>query len=196
MANKEAFATRLKELRKEKGITQKQLAKELDISLPSVIHYENANRFPGSAVLTLLIQFFGVSRAYLMGETDERGTGVTWDDSETIKAVRESLPTQVNNLNDILKNCSDMEQKLAFDLLVELSHVLKLRSPEQRSASVSLLQNVFSASTRYVDVCVNAAQDADPVARVEKAKQATLSQYTQALDDTIIFLSNQITVVC
>ena len=63
----EIFAARLKQLRKEKGITQKQLAEELKISLPSIVHYENAHRSPVSGVLTLMQQYFDVSEDYLLG---------------------------------------------------------------------------------------------------------------------------------
>ncbi len=182
------FSTRLQSLRKEKELTQKQLAERLNTSISSIISYENAQRFPSSAVIGLLTQFFRVSREYLMGETDEREDGYAWDDPEIMESVRESLPTQISGLNDTLKDCSAQEQKLTFDILVELSHVLKLQSADQRAASISLLQSVFAASTRYMDVCVNAIQDAEPAARIEGAKRATLDQYTQALDQALIFL--------
>ena len=77
MVNNEKFVERLKSLRKEKGITQKQLAAKLGISLPAVINYENAQRSPSSAVLTLLSRFFNVSKEYLTGETDERESECT-----------------------------------------------------------------------------------------------------------------------
>jgi len=71
---------------------------------------------------------------------------------------------------------------------VELSHVLKLQSADQRAASISLLQSVFATSTRYMDVCVNTLQDAEPTARIKGAKQAALDRFAQALDQALIFL--------
>lgn len=185
MSNNQIFVERLKSLRKEKGITQKQLATDLGISLPAVINYENAQRSPSSAVLTLLSRFFNVSKEYLLGESDERGIEYTWDNPEIMESVRESIPTQISGLNDILKDCSAQEQKLTFDILVELSHVLRLEDQAHRAASISLLQNVFAASTRFMDVCVSATQDIDAT-RIEKAQQAALAQYDQALKEALI----------
>lgn len=186
MSNNQIFVERLKSLRKEKGITQKQLATDLGISLPAVINYENAQRSPSSAVLTLLSRFFNVSKEYLLGESDERGIEYTWDDPEIMETVRESIPAQISGLNDILKGCSTQEQKLTFDILVELSHVLRLEDQAHRAASIALLQNVFAVSTRFMDVCANATQDIDAT-RIEKAQQAALAQYNQALKETLIF---------
>lgn len=186
MTSKEIFATRLKSLRQEKGYTQKQLAKELQISLPAIVHYENANRFPGSAVLTLLTQFFNVSKEYLIGESEERQPEYAWNDPEIMETVRENLPVQLSDLNDILKNSPDQEQKLVFDILTELAHVLRLPDAAQRTAAISLLEGVFAISTRYADVCIGAIQDID-LTRMEKAKKTALSQYGAALDTAVFF---------
>lgn len=186
MSNNEIFVERLKSLRKEKGITQKQLAANLGISLPAVINYENSQRSPSSAVLTLLSRFFNVSKEYLTGESNDREPEYVWDNPETLAVVQESLPTQISGLNDILKGCSAQEQKLTFDILVELSHILKLEDQAHRAASISLLQNVFAASTRFMDVCANATQDIDAT-RIEKAQQTVLAQYNQALKEALIF---------
>lgn len=145
MSSKESFAARLKLLRQEKGITQKQLADELQISLPAVIHYENANRFPGSAVLTLLSQFFSVNKEYLTGESDEREAEYAWDDPEIMEAVRESLPAQISGLNDVLKDCPAQEQKLTFDILVQLRYVLELKDTVKKMTALSMLHDVAAA---------------------------------------------------
>lgn len=145
MTSKETFAARLKMLRQEKGVTQKQLANELQISLPAVIHYENANRFPGSAVLTLLSQFFNVNKEYLAGESDERQPEYAWDDPEVMEAVRESLPAQISGLNDVLKGCPAQEQKLTFDILVQLRYVLELKDTAKKMTALSMLHDVAAA---------------------------------------------------
>ena len=68
MAKKNTLAWRIKDLRKHKGLTQKQLASELGISYNSVIDYENGRREPNAKALVRLEQFFGVSGEYLRGE--------------------------------------------------------------------------------------------------------------------------------
>jgi len=182
------LANTLKKLRKAQGLTQDDLAAKTGLSVHSINSYESGRRTPNSKAMALLERFFGVSGEYLRGESLDRLPAAAWDDDEIMKAVRQSLPAQVNGLTDILKDCSAQEQKLTFDILVELSHVLKLQSADQRAASISLLQSVFAASTRYMDVCVNALQDAEPTARITGAKRATLDQFAQALDQALIFL--------
>lgn len=64
-----SFAERLKELRLEKGLTQVQLAKELDgkIAQSTIALWENEKRTPTMDCLIILAQYFGVSIDYLVG---------------------------------------------------------------------------------------------------------------------------------
>jgi len=183
MAQNACFSKRLKELRAEKGITQKVLAQELGISLSSVINYENNQRFPVSGVLALIQKYFNVSREYLTGKSNERTPEYKWDDSEGMEAVREILPALLQNLNKTASACSVQEQKLFFDMLVELYHVLKLDDPNARTVSISLLQDVFTASTRFIDVCLGAGKGMDAPARLDKAKTDALSHFEHALTE-------------
>ena len=145
MIERHKFSLRLQSLRKEKGLTQKQLAERLNTSISSIISYENAQRFPSTAVIGLLLRFFNVSKEYLLGETDERGGEYTWDDPEIMEAVRESLPAQISGLNDVLKGCPAQEQKLTFDILVQLRYVLKLKDAAKRMTALSMLHDVAAA---------------------------------------------------
>lgn len=141
----EIFAARLKQLRKEKGITQKQLAEELKISLPSIVHYENAHRFPVSGVLTLMQQYFDVSEDYLLGETDERRPAQKWDDPELVQAVSDNLSSLFDVVEQAVRGVSDEEQKLIFDVLVELRHTLKLKDSTQRREALRLFHDTAPA---------------------------------------------------
>ena len=145
MIERHKFSLRLQSLRKEKGLTQKQLAERLNTSISSIISYENAQRFPSTAVIGLLLRFFNVSREYLLGETDERGGEYTWDDPEIMEAVRESLPAQISGLNDVLKGCPAQEQKLIFDILVQLRYVLELKDTVKKMTALSMLHDVAAA---------------------------------------------------
>jgi len=60
----------LKELRKEKGLTQEQLAKEIDLSTSAIIQYENNKREPDFASLIKLSNYFKVSAQYLTGKSE------------------------------------------------------------------------------------------------------------------------------
>ena len=58
---------RLKELREEKGLTQKEIAEKFQIHSVTYLHYEKAQREPPLSLLTDFAVFFGVSVDYLLG---------------------------------------------------------------------------------------------------------------------------------
>ncbi len=64
------FATRLKELRKEKGLTQAQLAEILKIKQQSYTRYELETSEPCFEMLVEIAKFFDVSTDYLLGLKD------------------------------------------------------------------------------------------------------------------------------
>ena len=61
---------RLKELREERGLTQKQLSAKLGLNSVTYLHYEKAQREPPLAVLVQMAQFFEVTTDYLLGLTE------------------------------------------------------------------------------------------------------------------------------
>lgn len=142
---KRNLSVRLQSLRKERGVTQKQLAERLNTSVASIISYENAVRFPSSAVIGLLSQYFNVSKEYLLGETDERRPAQKWDDPELVQAVSDNLSTLFDTVERAVRSVSDEEQKLVFDVLVELRHTLKLKDSAQRREALRLLHDTAPA---------------------------------------------------
>lgn len=60
---------RLKKLRNEKKLTQKQLAEKINVTHVSISGYESGNRSPDTDTLKRLADFFGVSTDYLLGRT-------------------------------------------------------------------------------------------------------------------------------
>jgi len=61
---------RLKELREELGLTQKQVADQLNLNSVTYLRYEKAQREPPLSVLADLARFFDVSVDFLLGLTD------------------------------------------------------------------------------------------------------------------------------
>ncbi len=61
---------RLKELREEKGFTQKQVAEKLHLNSVTYLHYEKSQREPPLSVLADMAIFFNVSVDYLLGISD------------------------------------------------------------------------------------------------------------------------------
>lgn len=64
------FSQRLRELRLQKGLSQKSVADALDISTRAYSHYENGDREPSIAVLQMLCRYYEVSADYLIGLSD------------------------------------------------------------------------------------------------------------------------------
>lgn len=58
---------RLKELRISRGLTQDELGKVIDVTKASVCCYEKGNRTPTIENLIDLVNFFGVSADFLIG---------------------------------------------------------------------------------------------------------------------------------
>lgn len=58
---------RVKELRKQKHITQEELGKVLDIQKAAISKYENGRAEPSTEVLKKMSAYFGVSIDYLLG---------------------------------------------------------------------------------------------------------------------------------
>ena len=67
----ESFGNKLKELRKEKGLTQKALASILNLNSVTYLRYEKEQRMPPLNLLIEIARFFDVSTDYLLGLTDE-----------------------------------------------------------------------------------------------------------------------------
>ena len=64
------FAERLKELRKEQGLTGEQLAKAIGVSKMAISFWERGERIPNMLALVALANFFGVTVDYLCGLED------------------------------------------------------------------------------------------------------------------------------
>ena len=65
-----SFSSRLKELRKNKGVTQKQVAEILEISERNYRRYESGEIDPLTSNTIKLANYFNVSVDYLLGHTD------------------------------------------------------------------------------------------------------------------------------
>lgn len=88
------FGYRLKELRLQAGLTQKQLAEQIGITKSVVSFYELRERTPPPEILIKLASVFHVSTDYLLGI--ERGrsldiTGLDYEDEKVIRLMIETL---------------------------------------------------------------------------------------------------------
>lgn len=65
-----SFGERLKELRKNKGLTQEDLAKTFYLNKSSISRYENNTQIPENELLQKIADFFNVSLDFLLGRSN------------------------------------------------------------------------------------------------------------------------------
>ena len=61
---------RLKELREDNNLTQKQIAEKLNINSVTYLHYEKSQREPPLSLLADMAKFYGGTVDYLLGLED------------------------------------------------------------------------------------------------------------------------------
>lgn len=66
------FSQRLKQLRKDKHLTQIQVAKRIGVTASMVSSYETDIRLPSYEVMLRIADVFGVSVDYLLGRQEKR----------------------------------------------------------------------------------------------------------------------------
>ena len=66
----EMFASRLKELRNEKGLSQYEIGKLVNMPKLAISHWEKGHSEPSIAQLIFLSDYFGVTIDYLVGKSD------------------------------------------------------------------------------------------------------------------------------
>lgn len=185
-----AISERIKQLRKERKITQRQLAEATGLSLSAIISYENNNREPNSKAMSALERYFNVSGSYLRGESDCRGESNKWEDPDVMGAVQDNLEELFQNILKLLRAGTEHDQKMFFDIAVELLHVLALDDSNQKTTSLELLQSVFATSTQFVDVCINSSKDKIlGESRIRKMQESCVSKYESSLLVTVENLS-------
>ena len=64
------FTERLKKLRKEAGLTQKEIAQQMQVGQNSYSNWEKGIRTPIRPTIDKLAEILNTSTAYLLGETD------------------------------------------------------------------------------------------------------------------------------
>ncbi len=64
------FSEKLKELRTENNLSQRDLAKATNLSQSALVHWENKKRVPNVDAVIVLAKFFNVSTDYILGLED------------------------------------------------------------------------------------------------------------------------------
>ncbi|MDE6868515.1 MAG: helix-turn-helix transcriptional regulator [Clostridia bacterium] len=100
---------RLFELRTERELSQREMAKALNVSQGTYNNWENSNTQPSIEQLIALSSFFGVSVDYIIGNTDDFGVmnlDVNDDRHSILGLFNSASPEMQSAIKTILKECN------------------------------------------------------------------------------------------
>lgn len=185
-----AVSEKIRLLRKEKNLTQQALADQTGIPVRTIINYENSSREPNAKNMAILERFFNVSGEFLRGESESRNREHALSDPDVVDFLRLDLPNELNKLNILLEKGSDAEVETAYHVIHELSQILSMSSPTQRSTAFSIFQDIIAASIFFLDICENVINNAKPEEQIKSAKEVACSQINAAMEKAQFFLSD------
>ena len=96
------MGNRVRELRKLRGLTMKQLGQELCVAESTVSQYETGTRSIDNETLLRLAEFFGVSVGYILGFEEKIPPTLTAKDERDIAKTLETLMAQLDSSGDIM----------------------------------------------------------------------------------------------
>ena len=91
---KNQLGSKIKQLRKSRGITQSELAENLGISSSAVGMYEQGRRDPDDNTLLKLCSYFGITSDYLLGNTETKITSGSREVSDVFDEFTRVLSSQ------------------------------------------------------------------------------------------------------
>jgi transcriptional regulator with XRE-family HTH domain len=109
---------RIKLLRTEKDVTQKELADFLGLTPKMISFYEKGERFPPHDIISKLSDYFNVTTDYLLCKTDKKNTSDEIDEEKDIEKAIDELLQQ-----DDLMLCGQIADE---DDLIALRNSLRL----------------------------------------------------------------------
>jgi transcriptional regulator with XRE-family HTH domain len=174
------FSNRLISLRKERGLTQEDLANLIHKKRSTVSGYETEGKEPDLDTVCWLANYFGVSTDYLLGYSDERNhvEQVFFNDKVNFERHYKNLPAE---LRPVVSRCFD-----SFYLL--LSRDMQLARPERLRVYEELLHTLQSQRAD-IRKAIEASGGAvtDPVALSDlMAMQGQLKNAVAALLDKLM----------
>ena len=106
---------RLKILRNEKNLLQKDVANAINVGRTTYVKYENGDSEPSMKILVQLANFFEVSTDYLLGKTNEKNKPA--DSGEPLK---ENMVIFHRDGKTVKKEFSPEQMELIAKLLNEI----------------------------------------------------------------------------
>lgn len=111
------ISQRLRMLRKEKGLQQKDLAAILGIGRQSMSHYETNKRMPDYETLNKIADYFGVTTDYLLGRSELR-SGRLVTEEELYKHLPENIVAKIKHDKlKIIVDDSDLDPRTIDEII-------------------------------------------------------------------------------
>lgn len=102
------FSDRLVSLMRQKGITQKQLSAQINITPSAMSYYANGSRTPSGEILAKIAKALGTSTDYLLGITDAPQTSAPNPELHYLQRNLSKLdPEQLRKAETLLKTVFD-----------------------------------------------------------------------------------------
>lgn len=95
------MGNRIRELRKGKGITMKQLGEVVDLAESTISQYETGKRQPDNETLLRLGEYFGVTVGYLLGVDEPIQAVLTDKDQRDIAKDVAALMAKLDSIEDL-----------------------------------------------------------------------------------------------
>ena len=143
------MSNRLKKLRREKELTQDDLAKVLYTNQSQYGKYENGKTNLSLENAQILSEYFGVTLSYLLGLDDDSGT----DGSRKMKLSKldpfEKTPNRIGELiNSSDKSLKQISQEININYETLSAYKRQLRRPKKENAKI--LAEYFGVSIPYL----------------------------------------------
>ena len=141
----------IKELRKNKGLSQRALADLLEVNQTAVSQWERGVTTPSSHMLLRLSRIFEISPNKLLDIKDDQKEPASWEDREIMDAVEDTLSVLLDSLQKEIRESPDEYQKQYFDMLEMLRHVLRVTKKNESNEPITLAHGLLVEAVRFID---------------------------------------------
>ncbi|EOE5755064.1 TPA: helix-turn-helix domain-containing protein [Listeria monocytogenes] len=129
------FGDRLRSLRENKNLTQQKVADDLNIKRENLSNYERNKREPDYEMLKKLAEYYGVSRSYILGETDKKHYWELNDKDE--RSIQKDLQKMIDDLSNsdafaYSKEDGEMDENTKKLLIMSLENSLRIAKEESK----------------------------------------------------------------
>lgn len=120
---------KIKEIRKEKNMTQKELAQRLNVSQANLAQYENGRRNPKLATVQKIADALEVAVSRLLTQEYVRQANITQKDIENWQSSYTSA--YVREINNLLKLLNTKGQSKILEYTLDLTKIPEYRKDKK-----------------------------------------------------------------